>query len=441
MEFLSHRKGAESWRVPLLVAAAGTVMRLAWYYLAPRPSHVPIESENIAIALATTGRFADTYGAGSGLTAHTSPVMPSIIAGLYEIFGVDTPAAHDAMAVLAVLLLSLSFLGFYALFGALGASRNARLAGLAICNLVPMQPALELNQLSRWEIPLALALLPLLLVWLLRLDARPELRLRDLALPALAAGGLVFTSVAAGAAACAGLGLLVLRRLPPRRWPAAALLLVAGLALWLGPWALRNQQALGRPILTRSNAGLELALSYNDMMLNDQDRRGAYVERLSQINPLYPGARAAARAAGGELAYNDGHGAIAKRWMIEHPMGTLRLMMRHVRQLVVPPAWFFATWGDAPPRAVEERRWLLGLAMLVSLAGLPWLLWRNPRYLYIALAMAALAAPYVVVQPILRYRYLLYAPSVMLACDLVFRMLAAWLARRGLAGRPMAAAE
>ena len=55
--------------------------------------------------------------------------------------------------------------------------------------------------------------------------------------------------------------------------------------------------------------------------------------------------------------------------------------------------------------------------------------------------MAAMAAPYVVVQPILRYRYLLYAPSVMLACDVVFRLLGAWLARRSLAGRTMLPAE
>ena len=437
---LSHREEPERWLLPVLIASAGAGMRLAWHHVSPAPAYFPIESENIAIALATTGRFADAFGPGSGLTAHTSPVMPGIIAGLYKIFGVDTPAAHDAMAVLAVALLTVSFLGFYALFGALGASRWSRLAGLAICSLVPMQPALELQQLSRWEIPLALALLAPLLVWLLRLDARPELKVRDMALPAVAAGLLALISIAAGAAACGGLGLLALRRLPARRWPAAALLVMAGLALWLGPWALRNQQALGKPILTRSNAGLELALSYNDLTLNDPDRRRGYLERHRRIHPMNPAPRAAMQAAGGEVPYNDGMGVEAKRWMLEHPQGTVSLVLRHVRQLVVPPAWFFATWGDVQPRAVDQRRWLLGLAMLVALAGLPWLAWRNPRYLYLALAMAALALPYLVVQPILRYRYLLYAPSVMLACDVVFRMLGAWWAARAPRARPIAPA-
>ena len=69
------------------------------------------------------------------------------------------------------------------------------------------------------------------------------------------------------------------------------------------------------------------------------------------------------------------------------------------------------------------RRVLITGFDLAGLMALPLLIWRDGRYLYVAAALGPLIAPYVVVQPILRYHYLAWTLLVFLACDGVIRVI------------------
>ena len=430
-----RRALAHRWLVPLLLIAAGIVLRLYWMHGHPTLGWQKSETQNIAIALITTGRFADAFGPGSGLTAHTSPVMPLLIASVYAVFGAATPAAEVALQMQSIALVSLSFALAYRLFGELGASRPARLVALVVVAVLPLQFELEINQIRSWESALTVCLLLAVLGALLRLDLRSPPLLRALILPALGTGLLFLTSLAGGVAAITGFVLLALRRLPTRRWPAAAALLAVALVAFSGPWALRNHAALGRTIWTRSNSGLELSLAYNDRMIDWRDPQGSYVARLNEMHPMHASGRAAYDAAG-ELSYYDAQGAAARQWIDSHRNAAVAIFLRHVREYLVPPAWFLQGWGQGGS-ALALRGQLLGLAALLSLAALAVLPWRHPRYLYILLALGALAAPYIVVQPILRYRYLIYALTIFLACDGVARLIAA--VRRRAASVPASA--
>ena len=61
----------------------------------------------VARAYAETGRLADAYGPGSGLTAHVTPIMP-ILAGLvYRLTGVGTPAGAAALTLISIVLVGI----------------------------------------------------------------------------------------------------------------------------------------------------------------------------------------------------------------------------------------------------------------------------------------------------------------------------------------------
>src|SRR5579872_504073 len=80
----------------VIVFVAGLGVRLALVLSAPGPHQVGGEPIGIAQSLATTGRYADAYGTGVGLTAHCAPLHPLLLSVLFRIFG---PGEHAALAV------------------------------------------------------------------------------------------------------------------------------------------------------------------------------------------------------------------------------------------------------------------------------------------------------------------------------------------------------
>ena len=121
-------------------------------------------------------------------------------------------------------------------------------------------------------------------------------------------------------------------------------------------------------------------------------------------------------------------GVEAKAWMRAHPAETASLVMRHVRQYIVPPAWFFETWGRGGP-GIDLRRFLLGAITLTAFFALMTRVFLDSRYFYIGAVLGPLVLPYIVVQPILRYRYLVATLLVFIACDGVARLVG-WLRAR-----------
>ena len=60
-----------------------TLLWLTRSYLDPNPSEVV----SIAKSLATDGQFANVFGPHSGPTAHTSPLYPLLLSGIFRVFG------------------------------------------------------------------------------------------------------------------------------------------------------------------------------------------------------------------------------------------------------------------------------------------------------------------------------------------------------------------
>jgi hypothetical protein len=91
-------------------------------------SHFPSESHNVAVSLATTGRFADPFGYPSGPTAHIGMLTPLPSALAYWLFGGDSPYAEIILYGWGAFLVCLSIWLCWRLAVVLGAPRASPLS-------------------------------------------------------------------------------------------------------------------------------------------------------------------------------------------------------------------------------------------------------------------------------------------------------------------------
>jgi hypothetical protein len=125
------------------------------------------------------------------------------------------------------------------------------------------------------------------------------------------------------------------------------------------------------------------------------------------------------RAAGGEIGYNRLSIARTEAWMGQHPSGALKIAARHVREFYFPPRWMF--FAGNPKFSPLRQAWVWTVAFVgflslgVKLARKDW------RYVYVGAPLLLLMLPYVLAQPILRYRYPVGGFLVFLAADMVWR--------------------
>lgn len=413
-------------RIALLIVALGLVLRLA---AAVPFATTPTEGEaaRAALAFATTGTIADSFGPGQGPTAHLSPVMPVVAGSIHWLFGPGTPAAHYAQSALAALLVSAAALFLNALFAGAGTPRGWRLAALAVLAIAPLSEwfdpilPIELVSFRAWEGALAVALGLGGALWLHHLQTADDVGGSTIAGVALLAAFTVFTSPPMGVAlylCCA----VVMLRLPRRRWPGIMLVATAALALFVVPWAWRNQRQLGEPVWLRSNFGLELALANHAAAVDPADPAAVMRERLDAIHPFRSAANLARmQAAGGEVAYARQLGRETFAWIAAHPGDFMALCARHVREYFVPPAWL---WWVYTPNLPWKAPWVIHTALgILGLLGALAALAVAARPYQLALIMLLVPAlPYAITQPVLRYRYLAFGLLVMFAADLGGRL-------------------
>ncbi len=215
-----------------------------------------------------------------------------------------------------------------------------------------------------------------------------------------------------------------MERFPARRWPAVAATAATALALFIVPWTLRNQAALGEPIWLRSNFGLELALANHPGAVDPVDPAQVFRDRLQEIHPFPKSGSGYARmqAAGGEVRYARQLGQETQHWIASNPGAFAQLTLRHAREFFFPPAWLWEIYGpfsSARQRSVMHTAiaaaGLFGAAVALAAA------WRRYRFAVIMLVVPAM--PYFVLQPILRYRYIIFGLLIMFAFDLAARLL------------------
>ncbi|RZM14223.1 MAG: hypothetical protein EOP67_64645, partial [Sphingomonas sp.] len=226
------------------------------------------------------------------------------------------------------------------------------------------------------------------------------------------------------------------RERPVRAWPAHVGSAAVVLALVLAPWTIRNYEAFGRIIPLRSNMGMELALANHPAAVGNRDLKTVLLDRLREIHPQ-ESQRAfdTMQAMGGERVYADRLGAEAKAWIAAHPAQFAALCVRHGVQFYFPPAWQWNLYVDSPTNTMGVKLLLVylfsALGLLGAVAGL--VLWRGPA-LYPAVMLLVPVVTYAVVQPVLRYHYLIHGISIFLAVEFVRRVVGMVAANRRAVG-------
>jgi 4-amino-4-deoxy-L-arabinose transferase-like glycosyltransferase len=385
------------------------------------------------MALARAGRFADSFVTGGGPTAHIGMLTPLPAAAAYKLFGIHTVLAEFALSVWAVGLVTLGVWLCWRLMRALDAPRAARVAAVAFVALVPLQFSLEVREGRSFEVNLAVVLLLWILLRLVTADGKIRVGARDLAITGALAGFLTIVSPPAGLAAVLAIGAFQLLRLRGSQWwiaPLAFALVAGPLA---GFWAARNMVQLGEPIALRDNFGLELDLSNYSALVHATDQQAAYAARMNEIHPLSVGMGIdRLRAAGGEVPYYHQLGQEADHWILTHPSDFLYLSAGRFVNFFLPPRWFWSMFYPEG-KIVWLRQFLIWAAAIPGFCTLALLAWRRRPYLYLLVATLACSAPYIVIQPVLRYRYLVSSLLIFVACDGVFRLAQYLRARRPVA--------
>lgn len=431
-------------RLPLITAPAAIVLAgIAWrlVWLARyRPFETgKAEALNAAVCFARTGRLADALGPGEGLTAHLSPVMPVLAGFVYRVLGVQTLAANWLLSLVALGFSIGSALFLYRAFGLMGASRNSRLLGLGIYCLVPLSPFTELMEFRQWEGGLAVFLATSLLALIVTIDASGAASWRGRFAVALLAAVLFFINPALGVAGYVMAAILLWRRLDWRSYPATVGMAACVLVAVLTPWTIRNYQAFGSFVPLRGNAGLELALANHPAAVSGHDQQAVFMSRLYTIHP-HNNAPVFARmqAAGGEIPYAANLGTEAKHWILDHPLDFFRLSIRHLIQFYFPPTWLWTVYGNFSHSTQIKQgfMWLTAALGLISAFGAT-LVWRG-RFLYAATLALAPALTYLIVQPVLRYHYLVTGILIFLTADLVTRCFSVINSRAGRIVQPYA---
>lgn len=221
-----------------------------------------------------------------------------------------------------------------------------------------------------WEGASALCLATVNMLMIARLDATAQASRRMIATIAGLSAVTFFVCPPVGLAVDCCWAVAALRRLPFRQSIAIALASAMTLALVVAPWAVRNQAALGAPVLLRSNAGIELAIAnYPGALSERPDPAHAFAARLNAVHPAAnPALRPLIARRGGEVAYADALGALTWRWIAAHPGDTTRLWLRHLHRFFFPEPWQFYFSGWEGMRI--ERAATISIVMLFGLIGL-----------------------------------------------------------------------
>lgn len=417
----------------LIILAFGFLIRCLWLSRHAPPTYALGEAANVAISLARNGSFADTFARGSGLSAHFTPSMTLVTGLVYALFGVRTFTSEVILTIPSIGVSLGSAYLWYRVIQEVGAPRLAALIALALFCVLPLNFTNEAIGFRAWEGGLAVIGAAWCLLLTIRIDKDPAPTLKRFAGLAVVAALTFYVNQAIALAVYGAMGLLLLWRFEPRRWPAAIGIAALCLVVVLAPWTIRNAVAFDRFIPLRSNLGLELALANYPGAITAKDERAQFVGRLREIHPLESdSAFQAMMRAGGEIPYADALGKQAKAWIAAHPDQFARLSLRHLSEFYFPRAWQWNVYSERA-KAVRIRQalcWLLSIFGLLGALLLPWLYGR--RAVYPAIFTVLPCLPYLIVQPIQRYSYLVFAPLLFCAVAAALWPLArrwAWFSR------------
>jgi hypothetical protein len=386
---LNGRTRLRLW-APLLIFACALAVRVALIFITGQYRQITsFEMERASSALAEHHSLADPYKVPTGPTAHVMPGYPIVLASLLTIF--RSPAGGElAKQLVSCVVSSLSYalLPLAAMsFGLPGATGIA--AGFAGA-LLPIRFRTETR--GDWEAPWTALALILMACWTVSAwrqgsSSGKSAFLRGCGWGVAALFSAPLLTVFAGSVAT---GRKLQNRVPFRRYTVNCALSVLGVLLVLTPWIVRNWLVFGQPVLTRTNFGLELFVSNNDMAGVPDN-----LLALNRWHPLFNIDEALDVRRLGEPEYNRIKLQAALQWIRSHPARFADLTVKRFWQF-----WFY----------MDSWRQLNALApMLITLTGLAgiWMARKTnrPAFIFCVTALGSYSLVYYFVQTMVRYRY------------------------------------
>jgi hypothetical protein len=335
------------WRNSLLIFAISLVIRLALIVIAhPYRDLSRYELERTALSLSRTGIYGNPYAIATGPTAHVSPGYTLILASIFHFFG-DDVRAEIIKEVISSAITSLGFaLLPFASNRILCSAAPGILAGL-LCALFPWKPMVQID--GDWETPYTALFLTVLVPMTIELWRRKSFTWQKAVAHGLYWGfGLLFASVLLPLLpVLAAVGFWFLKGTGWVRYVRFVALEFFVIFICLTPWIVRNERALGFPIVTRSNLGLELRISNNDDATSDQ-RANFLLGVYHKYHPLQSIEEAKRVKQLGEVAYNKWASEQAKDWIRTHPRRFLVLTAERIKDFwfYPDPSKFKAMFGD-----------------------------------------------------------------------------------------------
>jgi hypothetical protein len=311
------------------------------------------ELDKIAIAVSAGQGYSNAFGQrdepSTGPTAHYPPVYPYLLSLVYGLGGTGSAGEIGKYAmnalIVSLLLGTLPFLG-----DAFSLSpRVALYAGLFGAAV----PLYLLTELRGGELPFVALLLAIATLAFRSTLQRATFSSWEAAGHGLLWGLIFCTAPSPAPTLVLWLGLLLFaRRAPPRTALRFIAITVVIAATALLPWTIRNYRVLGQPIVARSNLGLELRVSNNDLAT----ATGYENQSGTVFDSYHPNRSAEERLRYreiGEVAYEREKMAEALSWILGHKARFLRLSLLR--------AWYFWT---APPRRPFEFPVLYAISAL-----------------------------------------------------------------------------
>jgi 4-amino-4-deoxy-L-arabinose transferase-like glycosyltransferase len=321
------------------------VFALGWYRLDAK-HWMAFEMANIGRSLALGHGFASPWGGSTGPTAWTPPIYPWLVAVAFRVFGIFS---HGAALALFTLNSVFSALTSWTIYRIARRVFNAKVATWSGWLWAVFPYAIYWPIVWIWETALSAFLLSLL--FLLTLEMEHDNRLWPWVRYGLLWGVVALTNTSMLSwLPFAGCWLAYKLYREKKRFivPVAT----SAVVFWvvITPWLVRNDIALGNPLLIRSGFGVNLRAGNNPLA------RGTWVLSYTCNNP----ALLAQYKQMGEIAYDAEQGRQAKQWIAENPGRFLWLIYRK----------FFSFWGGQPEPLMRFFEPLYLCLSVLGIAGL-----------------------------------------------------------------------
>lgn len=386
---VSSRTSVWAWGIAIFFIGLGSRLILPRYV--PTWHSVSCEAVNIAISLATTGKYADAYGMGVGPTAHCAPLHPLLLSFLIRIFGTGTGGVL-AMAVAGSAASALAFALLPALAAASGLPVVCGTLSGMIGAVVPFNFFPQTS--GTFDAPFTAASFVAVCIIVCRIRERRRFGARDGMVLGIATGLCSLLNPVVLPVICSWLLLWIAEERRSLRTVLICCGACAGCVVaTLAPWALRNYEVLGSLIWTRSNFWLEVHVSNNDWLTADE-QLNVGMREFAFVHPYRGAAERAEVKRLGEVAYMRAKRKQAVAWILTHKRRFLELTAERFR------LFWFPRMGRVVQTVLEASLTILGLSGLV-------LLFRSRQTSAWIFGAVALVFPdvYYLVQVTPRYRF------------------------------------